>query len=233
MLRRHSKHYDLFETWLPWAIFVVIAIAAIAGCAGGNRYTIDAGSHTSGISFVPHFGDQTMCADVQFTESCRYTLPGKEWQDWNKLFGLSYGAHQDWSMRWGWRCNPSGQLEVAAYLHLAGEIVAPEMHWRSLDKASGIWVMRAGPLPVEPGKTYRMFAMASSGFVTYTLWDIETDRIWTARYYDNRCRGLTGWGYLLKPWFGGTFEAPHTVILYVRTVTDFAWATGLPPEAWE
>jgi hypothetical protein len=55
--------------------------------------------------------------DVIFTDSCAYTMDYPHNLDVNKLFGLSYGAHHNNSVRFGWHSNNGIQLFAYYYIN--------------------------------------------------------------------------------------------------------------------
>lgn len=84
------------------------------------------------LSLIPPFMRRPKISDnyisiekrVIFTDSCRYTLDNGDQDDWNKLFGFSFGIlgiHKD-SARVAWRYVPgSDYIELALYTYINGE----------------------------------------------------------------------------------------------------------------
>ncbi len=59
---------------------------------------------------------------VMFTQSCKYRLPGLDWMDANKLFGVSWLGFKRRSFRIGWRWNPIEDcIELCAYRRIGDE----------------------------------------------------------------------------------------------------------------
>jgi len=204
-------------------IALVAVVIALSGCAGGPDYIIERGCHSSGAHFVPHFGDRAIGAEVIFDESCKYSFPSGEWKDWNKLFGLSYGIHQAWSIRIGWRCTPNGQLQITPYLHANNQIVIPEAMWLSPEMTGTDSAVTRGPLTVEPGHIYWMFLAVSQKAVTCIARDTTTSRLWICQIRGIPLDGFNGWGYYLYPYFGGTLAAPHTIHIWMRFMNIDEW----------
>ena len=90
-------------------------------------YTCQAGKNAFRPSVSLNIGHKPKLKGwwVTFDETCKYTLPGEDQKDWNKLAGLSfslYTNHQNSAM-FGWRWNPATLLfEVNAYCHISGKV---------------------------------------------------------------------------------------------------------------
>ena len=134
---------------------------------------------------------------VTFTDSCRYNV-GTEQQDWNKLFGMSFGffplfkqfqMHEN-SARFGWRYNPStDKIEVAPYLYTNGK--------REYAETLGIEVFSC-----EIGKEY---TMSITPFASFVLYSINSTK-WALNQNIPSQKGFTAPLY-----FGGTCPAPHII----------------------
>jgi len=158
-----------------------------------KTYTIKQGKHSSGLRFRPHFGKREFSIDVRFGQNTEIAVGGPDWKDWNKLFGLSFLAHQHNSVRIGWRSNPGNwntPIELAPYFYVRGKRIT------------------MGPvISVDPGE-----------LVCIDGW--EDERGWSFFFF---VRGLlvpvftdirprhACFGYYLWPWFGGNCPAPATM----------------------
>jgi hypothetical protein len=59
---------------------------------------------------------------VTFTQNCKYSLPGEDWMDANKLLGVRLLTWKKNSFRIGWRWNPYDEcIELCAYRYTDGE----------------------------------------------------------------------------------------------------------------
>lgn len=88
-----------------------------------KTYTIPKGEHYSMHLPKPYLGlKKSFTIKVLFDDSCRYDLGDIDQFDINKLWGMSFGYHEDNSIRIGWRYNlSSGNIELFSYAYQAGE----------------------------------------------------------------------------------------------------------------
>lgn len=203
-------------------IFKAIVIAALAamvcGCSGGPVYEIEQGSHKANglrLDFTTA-GDceEELVYNVNFDESCRYSLPGDQ-RDWNKLCGRSYGfSHQRYSARWAWRSTADGRLQIAPYFHIGGEIVVPDsIIWRN---NRGEPAFR-GPIEILPGTDYRI-SYAYCYSAQYAIHDSITGQEYHGEIWLPGMEEFTGIGYLLYPYFGGNRTAPHYMKIRLQRI---------------
>lgn len=101
-------------------------------------YTIKKGSNYATGTFIPkfHSGISSLKGTIKFTNSCIYTLTNPNCiNDTNKAIGFGYGtypyAHQDWSIRLGWRCNPNKKLILIHYAYVNGKRIETQIGLRN------------------------------------------------------------------------------------------------------
>ncbi len=77
-------------------------------------------THSNWWDFALHLGKTNMSRTVIFTESCLYKADSEN--DWNKLFGFSYGMHHQNSYRAAWRVHPEDNkvIELGIYTYNNG-----------------------------------------------------------------------------------------------------------------
>lgn len=154
-----------------------------------KTYTIKRGKHSSGLRFRPHFGRREFSIDVRFGAGTEVSVPGPDWKDWSKLFGLSFFAHQHNSVRICWRANPehSSPIELAPYFYVRGKRITMDP------------VMR-----VDPGELVCINAWEdANGWSFYFAYRGLLVPVFTDIRPRHACLG-----YYLWPWFGGTSTAP-------------------------
>jgi hypothetical protein len=130
---------------------------------------------------------------ITFTDSCRYELSPLDQADINKLFGIGYFPwHKINSVRFAWRYDKqSNKIEVLSYLRSRGKFYYHSIAF------------------LDIGKEYE-FILYRTGFSNDTcVLYISQDKIKvnSLAYMP----ALTGWGYLLHPYFGGNAKAPHDI----------------------
>lgn len=136
---------------------------------------------------------------VVFANNCRYSLPGDDQADTNKLFGVGYlpGHHKD-SARFGWRYLPdSGKMEIMAYCYADGK--------RIIEDVAFCEVGRAYRLKLNITATEYMFSVfdltgGASNLIGQTI---------VARRHSKKLQ------YGLWPYFGGNYPAPHYMTILI------------------
>jgi len=176
-----------------WLLSIgIIALIFNISAISINRkvHTIRKGTHGTWWDFAPTFFRRSMSRTVMFSDSCIYE-PDSE-NDWNKLFGWSYGHHHDNSIRVGWRVYKGKSIELALYVYRDG---VREVH-----------IIDAIPLNIMCEiyiKTFKdKLEIKSKKYIK----DIEIDR-----YFSINTINYKWYGYLLFPYFGGQAKAPHTM----------------------
>jgi hypothetical protein len=156
------------------------------------------------LNFKPYF-DSTKCLiydktyKIRFTNSCKYDI-GKDQNDINKLFGISYGRHHYQSDRIGWRYKPSQkglkEIEILLYSYECG-----------VRRSFTVGRFNIGDILPIRLKTvvfegYRKIFIFIGGVTFSMMLD-----------HDN-----TKWGYTLGNYFGGNRKAPHTIKIDISNV---------------
>jgi len=151
--------------------------------------TLKKGSHyCNGWSLGSvHTGITSQKFIVSFSDSCKIRPAQSDCvNDWNKLFGFSYGYHHSNSLRLAWRALPSGMIKIASYVYEGGMV-----------KYTGfatVPVMTA----VEMGITY----------------DVDNKLVYFhcgEQMITETFSKSPAWGYYLKPYYGGNCTAPATM----------------------
>lgn len=153
-----------------------------------KTYTIPKGEHYSMHLPKPYLGlKKSFNLKVLFDDSCRYDLGDINQLDINKLWGVSFGFHQDNSIRIGWKYNLSiGQIELFSYIYQAGT--------RLTSFISSI-------------------PMNLIADIEFSLYDDRYSIVVNNEYEFNRPFHFPKWQlkYYLFPYFGGNKVAPHDI----------------------
>lgn len=151
--------------------------------------TINKGSHyCSGYSLGSfHTGITSQKFKVMFDSNCSIRPDAVDcMNDWNKLFGFSYGMHHSNSLRLAWRALPTGLIRIASYIYE--------------NKIS-----KYNAFATVPVNTF--FDMG----ITY---DPDNRKVYSfvneLQIEDSFSKSVS-WGYYLKPYHGGNCPAPATV----------------------
>lgn len=156
-----------------------------------KTYIIPKGWHYSLHLPKPYLGiKKNFNIKVKFTDSCRYNLNNADQQDINKLFGVSFGSHQDNSIRIGWNYNlVTGEIDIYSYEYergirwlftKIGSVAIGDLTYIDLSLAHYTYSIR-----INDG---------ISGFGNY-IFNYPAIKL----------------GYYLYPYFGGNQPAPHDV----------------------
>lgn len=134
-----------------------------------------------------HYGKTQETKEVTFDSSCLYKP--LDWEnDYNKLFGWSYGFHHRNSVRVGWRSSENS-IELILYIYENGKLVPME--------EPGILVPTGVAIKMTLLKRPLGYGLdiPGYGYITYrTHREIKPT-----------------WGYNLGLYFGGQGKAPHTM----------------------
>lgn len=191
-----------------------VAALLLSGCNGGPEYTIDAGAHYSGTHFALEAPSDAAAYEVMFYPDCLYRLKGEDRYDWNKLCGRSYGLFSDnWSIRLGWRCTDSMNIELTPYLHVDGAIVIA----RTIAIPPGEIAPQA-PVCVSVGAHYIVGWQRSGPDIEFFCRSDETGERWRGRTTSIDYLHFTGYGYSKYPYFGGTSVCPHRMHIYMKQI---------------
>ena len=153
-----------------------------------KTYTIPKGEHYSMHLPKPYLGlKKEFNLKVIFGESCRYDLSGVDQLDINKLWGVSFGNHEQNSIRIGWNYDQTTDLiTLYSYIYNDGERFYEEIGSVKIDDICEI-----------------KFQMYSNSF----SFEIAKEG-WFSGDYNYPSIKL---GYYLFPYFGGNKVAPHTI----------------------
>lgn len=156
-----------------------------------KTYTIEEGSHSSGVHFKLHSGKNQLKFYAKFSADCLYDLGNSNNHDINKLYGLTWGLFNDKnSFRIGWNCSAqNGKIQLYAYIHRNGV--------RSWESIGEVDVEQEFEVYVEFDRTGNIILVSNSegyvGFINYNF------------------NGVVKYGYYNWPYFGGDEVAPHTM----------------------
>lgn len=137
---------------------------------------------------------QNLTKTVTFDASC-LMLPEDLTcrNDWNKLFGWSYGAHHRNSLRIGWRVMPEGKIRIAMYLYENGIRRSRGFASIDTDKAYDISITH----------------YHDTGDLIFRVRSTTYDRQWNDAW--RGCKPCTG--YFLGLYHGGNCTAPQTMLI--------------------
>jgi len=157
-------------------------------------HTIKEGKHRANKPRLRlYWNKKRMAYDVLFTNSCLYeTKDPKNQKDINKLFGFSFGLHHKNSVRFGWRDNGVGKIDLMAYIYRNGK--------RINEWDESIYIET-----VDVNTPYRMEISVGGGNFMFTV--LRDSKIVGATIIKHG--KLFPIGYHLNPYFGGDEKAPH------------------------
>jgi hypothetical protein len=160
--------------------------------------TIKKGSHySSGFSLGSlHTGTTQMGFLTRFDES-GLLLPGRiECDgDFNKLFGWSHGMHHTNSFRLGWKAIDTQIVD--------GKIVGTKYRISAYAYINGTRYIK-GFATILPNETHMMSITRRGSEVVFAC---------GAKTHVITYNGPTGWGYNLKPYYGGNCTAPQDITI--------------------
>jgi hypothetical protein len=149
-----------------------------------------------------HKGRTFVSKVVEFNDSCRYDLGDNDQDDWNKLFGFSYGYHHKNSLRVGWRYNKeTSKIELGHYHYIHGE--------RVYSKACDI----------DVNKEYIISLALLQDVETYfnvNAIQILVDGVIAGDGYYTDLK--PSWGYKLGLYFGGNRVAPNKIQVKIKNI---------------
>lgn len=183
------------------------------------RYTFHTGRHRAWPpSFDLSWNKREVVRLVSFDESCKYTLPGQDQFDTNKLFGVGYcptwkwaaalagcgllgllsNEHHKESARFGWHWEPEkAKLILSAYCYVNSERSIIEL----CELKFNTWYLMS--IFLQPD-SYQ-FEVADSANTFYKL----------SQYKISRSHPLKG-QFHLGPYFGGNYAAPKSMFLEIK-----------------
>lgn len=147
-----------------------------------------------------HWKNNKIAYEVLFNKDCRYrTKDPKNQLDINKLFGLSYGFHHKNSVRFGWRDNGTGKIDILAYVYNDGKRI------KEFDEPIYIET-------VDVGYSYVMDITVTDDIYMFTI--TRGSKMVAATIIEHG--KLCPLGYYLNPYFGGDEKAPHDMTIELR-----------------
>ncbi len=163
-----------------------------------KNYHIPKGAHKS--EWLPTLvHGNSISIKCQFSEGARYLLHNENQWDTNKLFGFSnslWQNHHKNSARFGWRWNPTiAQVEIIGYTYFNKSRKIQVLDSLSIgEHFEGHITHRKGKYQFE-GKNFK--------------WETPAPAT------------VSGWRWLLFPYFGGDEKAPHSMEIKLEyEVTD-------------
>lgn len=167
-------------------VFVLLSLL-MAGCNTWKKYTISAGSHSTGDIGKPLVDVDEIEFEFKTNDTWYYEEvpnPG-----WNKIRGFSYGHHQNnSSARLGYQCLHDTLLVVGAYCYADG--VSPQEN----PDLKGIIDT------IQPGQLYHCKIRCDQGKYRFYF---------GGKYWECPAGEELSWGYLLNPYIGGEFTLEH------------------------
>lgn len=159
-----------------------------------DGYEIRKGEHYSRRSGMPRrivslFEGRHLEFEARFTSSCLYQ---PYYDDLNKLYGFTdcnSGVHEN-SVRFAWRHNGKGKIEIFAYWYVEG--------------TRGFYKM--GETEIEIPDTYEIWAKNDSYYFRFNNVEFSTPRL------KNCDHGLR---VRLFPYFGGNAPAPNDMLILI------------------
>jgi len=159
-----------------------------------RQYNIYKGKHySSGFHIMPLFFKKKLNFRAYFWENCIYQLT-ENYDQVNKLYGLSQGMHHNNSARFGWRCTDGKKIEILAYCYVNGERIIKPL----LKIKPGEWAHCY--LDVNEDN-YKFKIIAQNGDAMVSTIAKTTDFLL---------------GYKLFPYFGGKIPAPHDMRIDIK-----------------
>lgn len=169
-------------------------------------YTISKGKHypeghnLAGYALGgPHLGLLTMTKTVVFTPSC-LSLPNRPDcdNDWNKLFGWSYGWHHSNSIRVAWKppLDKAGVIRIGFYIYERGKVRYAGMGNIKVD------------LEYDISITHDDLTNTLSYRIRNSTYDRQLSTPWRGI---KKCAG-----YRLGLYYGGNCPAPNDMEIYIK-----------------
>jgi len=129
-----------------------------------------------------------------------FDLKDADQGDVNKLFGFSIGKHHHTSFRFGWRpLLSTNSIEIVAYEYHDG--IRQE-------------TLPIGTVSLNKWYSYKLIYSAKRQASTYKITKSPSE--YSITTHDVKLKKASGWGYTLRPYFGGNEKAPQKIIIYRR-----------------
>jgi hypothetical protein len=198
---KKEKHYfrgDKFEPLLiPYLLFLIGFIASI--CMGGLLIPLSFLLSTIVYSMFIQETFKKTSMRAYFLPTCLYQL-STNYDQVNKLFGISEGFHHWDSARIGWRCLDGEKIELLAYAYVNKKrIIKPMIKCNAQQ-----WVFCH--IENKPSKYVFKALTANGQSITVSI-----DKPKRLFIYDFSKLFI----YRLYPYFGGQQSAPHDMSLYL------------------
>lgn len=156
------------------------------------QYIVKKGENYSSHPFKIFTGKKSHKIEVIFDESCIYDLGNNNQYDINKLWGVSFGAHQNNSIRIGWNWNLiTKKIDLYWYKYQNGEFTFGYFKSYNINEFVTIDVY---------------FDYSSSNFT------FISDNMAKIIYHKYPFLKV---GYYLYFYFGGNEVAPHDIIAHI------------------
>ena len=156
-------------------------------------YVIQKGKHNS--FRIPSFYSSKpdrLEGSFRFLPSAWYARPDSniDWMDLNKLLGVSFGFHQQDSLRIAWRpiFEQEGIIELFSYRYNEGNRTFETM----------------GRVETDQTHAYQILLMRQQNEAIFQIEGLEPKKV--AMTYPGK-----SWGYCLFPYFGGDLTAPQDI----------------------
>lgn len=164
-----------------------------------TTYTVNKHEHAFKPKiFKPQYRPGRLDFECVFDESCLYSPIDHE-HDWNKLIGRAFdpvSPHMN-SALVAWRCKDGETIELAEYWHDGGQT---------------IWA-REPLLSVVPGE--KVVGSIDHSWRSKRV-AIELRKGGETFKRQRVLKSLSCFTWILQPWFGGTWPAPHNMKLNLK-----------------
>ncbi|MEM6633776.1 MAG: hypothetical protein AAF694_29150 [Bacteroidota bacterium] len=161
-------------------------------------YIIQKGKHSSFRIPALYFSKSDgLEGSFRFLPSAWYKRPDSniDWLDLNKLLGISFGFHQQDSLRIAWRplFEEPGKLELFSYRYNGGNRTFETM----------------GSIQTDQTHAYQLLLLRQQNEAIFQIEGLEPKKV--SMTYPGK-----SWGYCLFPYFGGNLTAPQDIEIEVE-----------------
>jgi len=155
-----------------------------------KEYNIKKKKHyASGFHFKPVYDKRELEVKVMFDETCLYKLE-ENYDQINKLIGISQGMHHRNSARYGWRCIDGKKIELLSYCY-----INKKRQWKLIRTVS---VNRWIKIKLSITDDAYVFKTGSKEVIV------------------KRNSSAMKLGVMLNPYFGGKIAAPHNMKITIK-----------------
>lgn len=198
---KKEKHYfrgDKFEPLLiPYLLFLIGSIVGICLASLLTTLSFVLAIIIYGAFIQDLFKKTSMRA--YFLPTCLYQL-STNYDQVNKLFGISEGFHHKNSARIGWRCLDGEKIEILAYAYVYGQRVIKPM----ISCKTQQWVF----CHIENKPSKYVFKALTANGESITVSIDKPKKLFIYQIFKLFI-------YRLYPYFGGQQTAPHDMSLYL------------------